>query len=112
MVCEPYPLSMNAMPHVDQAAAVVVTSLATARGHGVPGSGLTHVWGGAGADDPPDPLRRAGFSGSRGLGQALDRSLDAAGVAIGDLDLVDVYSCFPVVPKLAALHLGLPGTRC
>jgi acetyl-CoA C-acetyltransferase len=28
-------------------------------------------------------------------------------VAIGDVDLVDVYSCFPIVPKLAALHLGL-----
>jgi acetyl-CoA C-acetyltransferase len=107
MVCEPYPLSMNAMPNVDQAVAVVVTSLGTARDHGVPGSGLTYVWGGAGVDDPPDPLRRTGFSGSRALGQALDRSLDAAGLAIGDVDLVDVYSCFPVVPKLAALHLGL-----
>jgi acetyl-CoA C-acetyltransferase len=29
MVCEPYPLAMNAMLHVDQAAAVIVTSLAT-----------------------------------------------------------------------------------
>jgi acetyl-CoA C-acetyltransferase len=73
----------------------------------VPEARLAYVWGGAGADDLPDPLRRTGFSGSEALGQALDRSLDAAGVAIGDVDLVDVYSCFPVVPKLAALHLGL-----
>jgi len=107
MVCEPYPLSMNAMPNVDQAVAVLVTSLRVARERGVPEAQLTYVWGGAGADDPPDPLRRTGFSGSPALGQALDRSLDAAGVAIGAVDLVDVYSCFPVVPKLAALHLGL-----
>lgn len=107
MVCEPYPLSMNAMPNVDQAAAVVVTSLAVAREHGVPDDRLTYVWGGAGSDDLPDPLRRTAFSGSEALGQALDRSLEAAGVGIDEVDLVDVYSCFPIVPKLAALHLGL-----
>jgi acetyl-CoA C-acetyltransferase len=107
MVCEPYPLSMNAMPDVDQAAAAVVTSLAVAREHGVPEERLTYVWGGAGADDPPDPLRRTGFSGSLALGMALDGSLEAAGIGIGDVDHVDVYSCFPVVPKLAGLHLGL-----
>lgn len=107
MVCEPYPLSMNAMPNVDQAVAVVVTSLRVAREHGIPEARLTYVWGGAGVDDLPDPLRRTGFSGSEALGRALDRSLDATGLAIGDVDLVDVYSCFPIVPKLAALHLGL-----
>lgn len=107
MVCEPYPLSMNAMPHVDQAGAVIVTSLGVARERGVPESQLTYVWGGAGVDDPPDPLRRTGFSGSVALGRALDRSLEQAGIGIADVDLVDVYSCFPVVPKLAALHLGL-----
>ncbi|TFV63722.1 UNVERIFIED_ORG: acetyl-CoA acetyltransferase [Bacillus sp. AZ43] len=107
MVCEPYPLSMNAMPNVDQAAAVVVTSLRVAREHGVPEDRLTYVWGGAGVDDLPDPLRRTGFSGSEALGRTLDRTLTVAGLAIGDVDLVDVYTCFPVVPKLAALHLGL-----
>ncbi|SOE02445.1 hypothetical protein [Blastococcus haudaquaticus] len=107
MVCEPYPLSMNAMPNVDQAVAVVVTSLATARAHGIPADRFTYVWGGAGVDDPPDPLRRTGFGGSIALGRALDRSLELAGVPIGEVDLVDVYSCFPIVPKLAALHLGL-----
>jgi acetyl-CoA C-acetyltransferase len=108
MVCEPYPLSMNAMPHVDQAAALVVTSLGTARASGVPDDALVHVWGGAGADDEPDLLARKDFGHSRALGDALDRCLAAGGAQLRDLDLVDVYSCFPVVPKLVALHLGLP----
>jgi acetyl-CoA C-acetyltransferase len=110
MVCEPYPVSLNAMPHVDQAAAVVVTSLAVARARGVPESRLVHVWGGAGVDDVPDPLQRVGFSRSEALGQALDRCLDQASVGIGHVDHIDVYSCFPVVPKLASLHLGLDRT--
>jgi acetyl-CoA C-acetyltransferase len=108
MVCEPYPLSMNAMPHVDQAAALVVTSVGTARAHGVADDAMVHVWGGAGVDDEPDVLRRRDFGTSRSLSAALDRCLDQAGTTVGAVDVVDVYSCFPVVPKLASLHLGLP----
>jgi len=107
-VCEPYPLSMNAMPHVDQAAALVVTSLGTARERGIADDRLVHVWGGAGADGDPDVLARSGFGAVDALGVALDACLAASGTTIADVDLVDVYSCFPVVPKLVALHLGLP----
>lgn len=108
MVCEPYPLAMNAMPHVDQAAALILTSLGTARAYDVPDELLVHVWGGAGADDDPDVLARAGFGGSAALVSALDRCLEQAATVVTDVDLIDVYSCFPVVPKLVGLHLGLP----
>lgn len=109
MVCEPYPLSMNAMPHVDQAAALILTSLGTARELGL--AAPVHVWGGAGVDDVPDLLSRAGFGGSRALGRALDRCLAQSGVGVDEVDLIDVYSCFPVVPKLVGEHLGLPRDR-
>ena len=108
MVCEPYPLAVNAMPHVDQAAAVIVTSLAAAREHGVPDERMVHVWGGAGGSDAADVLSRPTFAASAALASALDRTLDAGGVRASDLDVVDVYSCFPVVPALVAAHLGLP----
>ena len=104
IVCEPYPLTMNAMPHVDQAAAVVVMSLAEARRRGL--TEVVYVWGGAGADDATDVLQRRDFGHSESLGLALDGCLDRAGRP--HLDLVDVYSCFPVVPKLVGLHLGTP----
>jgi acetyl-CoA C-acetyltransferase len=109
LVCEPYPLGMNAMPHVDQAAALVVTSWAKAQEWGI--TDVVHVWGGAGADDNPDVLLRRDFSGSAALGLALDQCLAQGGVTAEDLELLDVYTCFPVVPKLAALHLGLPGEQ-
>ena len=108
MVCEPYPLSMNAMPHVDMAAALVLMSTGAAREHGVPESAMVHVWGGAGADGSTDVLARQGFGSVPALGDALDRCLALAGLTVPELDLVDVYSCFPVVPKLVAQHLGLP----
>lgn len=107
MVCEPYPLALNAMPMVDQAAAVLVTSLAAAREAGVREERIVHVWGGAGAHDAVDVLARPGFAASDALSDVLDRTLAATGLAPSDLDVIDVYSCFPVVPKLVGAHLGI-----
>ena len=107
MVCEPYPLAMNAMPHVDQAAAVLVTSLARARELGVAEDRLVHVWGGAGASDTDDVLERETFGGSWAMRTAMTRALEATGLDAASLEVVDVYSPFPVVPKLAVLHLGM-----
>lgn len=108
MVCEPYPLSMNAMPHVDQAAAVILMSFAAARARGIRNEAMVHVWGGAGADGSPDVLSRSDFGRTPALERSLDTALGLAGFAAADVDLHDVYSCFPVVPKLVAQHLGLP----
>ena len=106
MVCGPYPLAMNAMPHVDQAAAVIVTSLATAREYDV--ARPVYVWGGAGADESAGFLHRDGFGSSAAMASAFGRTLDSAEVGAAQLSFVDVYSCFPVVPELACLQLGLP----
>ncbi|WP_026454276.1 hypothetical protein [Saccharomonospora iraqiensis] len=108
MVCEPYPLAMNAMPHVDQAAAVLVTSLATAREYGISEDRIVYVRGGAGAHDSGDILDRPDFSRSAALETALRRCLTQGGVSARELDVLDVYSCFPVVPKLVVEALGLP----
>ncbi|ATQ31197.1 acetyl-CoA acetyltransferase [Rhodococcus ruber] len=108
MVTDPYPLLLNAMPFVDQAAAVVVTSLATARELGVGEDRLVYVWGGAGAVDTADVLARAEFGRSAALADALARTLRQADLRPADLDIVDAYSCFPVVPKLLIEHLRLP----
>jgi acetyl-CoA C-acetyltransferase len=108
MVSEPYPLAVNAMPHVDQAAAVLITSVAAARAHGIPEDRWVHVWGGAGASDTTDVLERGTYAASDALAEALDRALERTGVSTSQLDLVDVYSCFPVVPELVARHLGMP----
>ncbi len=108
MVCEPYPLAVNAMPHVDQAAAVLVADRDHARALGVPDERMVHVWGGAAAHDAVDVLARPSFARSDALADVLDRALDQAGVTAAELDVVDVYSCFPVVPKLVAAHLGIP----
>ncbi|MFI8568530.1 hypothetical protein ACIGGF_18425 [Rhodococcus sp. NPDC078407] len=108
IVCEPYPLSMNAMPFVDQAACIVLTSLAEARERGVPESDIVYVWGGAGAEDSVDILARNSFGRSAAMEHALDRAMNAAEIGVEQLDVLDVYSCFPIVPSLATRHLQTP----
>jgi acetyl-CoA C-acetyltransferase len=107
MLCFPYPLLMVAQPTTDQAAAVIVTSLAAAREHGVPDDRIVHVWGGAGCADSTDLLARVDYSRSPAMDAALTRTLAQAGVGAADVDVADLYSCYPVVPKLAVEMLGL-----
>ena len=35
------------------------------------------------------------------------RALELAGIGIDDIDLIDVYSCFPSAVQVAAAELGL-----
>lgn len=107
MISWPYPLLMNAMPAVDQAAAVVVMTATKARELGIDEAGLVHVWGGAGSADSTDVLDRTSYGRAPALEAVLDTVLDRAGLTPDDIDAWDLYSCFPVVPKIAALHLGL-----
>ncbi len=108
LVSDAYPLAMNAMPFVDQAAAVVVCSLAAARDHGVAEDRIVYVWGGAGAHEDPNVLARKAFGDSPAMRSATERILTRAGLRGDELSIVDSYCCFPVVPKLLVGVLGLP----
>ena len=57
-------------------------------------------------DDPPVWLR-PNFHSSPSISQSINGGLAASGLSRDDIDLLDFYSCFPIVPKLAAHHLGL-----
>ncbi len=107
MLFFPYPLLMVAQPLTDQAAAVVVTSLGRARDAGVPDGHVVHVWGGAGSADTKDLFARTDYARSPAMACALEQTLARAEVTAADLDVVDLYSCYPVVPKLALEILGL-----
>jgi acetyl-CoA C-acetyltransferase len=100
----PYTKLMVANMQVNQGAAVILTSLAVARAAGIPDERLVFVWGGAAAREPGDYLQRDHYHGS----VAQEAVLEAiAGMAEG-FDALELYSCFPCVPKMARRNLGLP----
>ncbi|MBB4101362.1 acetyl-CoA acetyltransferase [Sphingomonas kyeonggiensis] len=104
LIAWPYTKLMVANPLVNQGAAVIVTSLEAARQAGIPDERIVHILGGAAASEPRDFLARDGFAGS----PAQDAVLAAASaLAPQGFDVLELYSCFPCVPKMARRSLGL-----
>jgi len=104
MIAWPYTKRMVANPAVNQAAAVLVTSLGMARAAGVLEDQIIHIWGGAAANEPRDYLSRDRYDRSSAQEIVLQAALEIAQpVGLGPVEL---YSCFPVVPKMARRTLG------
>lgn len=106
LVAEPYPKRMCAILHVNQGAAVVVTSLAAARASGVAHDAV-FCWSGADANEVWFPTARPDLGSSAGLRAAAAATTTAAGIGVDDIDAFDVYSCFPCVVEMAVEALGI-----
>lgn len=105
MIAYPYTRLMVANPTVNQAAAILLMSEEAALDAGVPADRLIYLHGGAAAKEPDDYLLRDRYDHS----PAQDAVLRAASAIAGDrFDAVELYSCFPCVPKMAAATLDLP----
>ncbi|RYN94191.1 hypothetical protein AA0119_g9300 [Alternaria tenuissima] len=108
MICHPYPLLMNAFNTVNLASAIILTSTSFAKELGVSESKWIYPLGGAGTKDADEFWKRPNFYSSPSIARSIDASLKVSGVSKEEMDIVDIYSCFPIVPKIAAQHLGLP----
>ncbi|MEA2916635.1 MAG: acetyl-CoA C-acetyltransferase [Bradyrhizobium sp.] len=107
LIAWPYTKLMVANPTVNMAAAVLMTSLAKARAAGIAEDRLIHIWGGASAEEPRDYLIRDQFYESHPQNAVLKAVMDLAGGDGRAFDAIELYSCFPCVPKMARRTLGL-----
>lgn len=107
----PYTKLTVANASVNQGAAAVVASLAAARAAGVPERRLVHIGAGAAAHEADEPLARANFTTPPAMRVTIERTMALNGLAAADLDLVELYSCFPCVPKMARRVLDWPAER-
>lgn len=110
-LAHPYTKLMVANSSVNQGAGFIVTSLAEARRRGVPDAQLVYVGMGAAAMETLDPLERDRYDRSTSMSLSLTRALELNGVAPEALDHVELYSCFPCVPKMARRVIGWPEDR-
>ncbi|MBA4024847.1 MAG: acetyl-CoA acetyltransferase [Gordonia sp.] len=108
LICDPYTKLMNSNNSVEQAAALVLTSVATARSLGVPQEDWIFPVAGTDAHDTYAISERRRLDQSPAIRIAGRAVLELAGLGIDDVDLVDVYSCFPSAVQIAAAELGLP----
>jgi len=99
------PLLMNAFNTVNLASAVILTSTSFAKRLGVPESKWVYPLGGAGTKDADEFWKRPNFYSSPSISRSIDASLKVSGATREEMDIIDIYSCFPIVPKIAAQHL-------
>ena len=107
----PYTKFMNANMSVDMAAALIVCSLEKAKTLGIAEDRLVYPHSGVEGYDHFSASVRDNFYTSPGVRITGIRAMDLAGIDVGDLDFVDLYSCFPSAVQIAAWELGLPEER-
>ncbi len=103
----PYPKLMNALIEVDQGAAAIVMSESAADRLGVAPARRVHFLGGASAQDGWSAAERVDLASSPAYAAAARAASAHASLGVADVDLFDLYSCFPCAIEFAQDALGL-----
>ena len=107
LVGYPYPKYLNSVIRIDQAAAVVMTSVGKAREMGIDESRWVYLNGCAEANDTWYISQRPELHRSPAMKGMAETALDMADWTIADIDYFDLYSCFPVAVEVACREMGI-----
>jgi acetyl-CoA C-acetyltransferase len=106
-ICFPYPRLMNANAIIDQAAAVLVTSVGKAREWGIPPERWVFLHGCADGTDTWVVSERTKLDTSPAIKGCARIALDMAGKTVADVSAFDLYSCFPSAVEVAMTEIGI-----
>jgi acetyl-CoA C-acetyltransferase len=106
-ICFPYPRLMNANAMIDQAAAVVMTSVEKAREWGIPEERWVFLHGCADGTDTWVVSERDQLDASPAIKGCARIALDMAGKTVADVAAFDLYSCFPSAVEVAMKEIGI-----
>ena len=104
----PYTKLQVANSSVNQGAGFIVTSLAEARRKGIAEDRLVFLGYGAAAHESDNFLARDRYDASPSLATSIERTMELNGANSEELAHVELYSCFPCVPKMARRVLDWP----
>ena len=106
-ICFPYPRLMNANAIIDQAAAVLMTSVGKAREWGIPEDRWVFLHGCADGTDTWVVSERERLDASPAIKGCARVALEMAGRKMSDVAVFDLYSCFPSAVEVAMKELNL-----
>ncbi|MGJ8686595.1 MAG: hypothetical protein ACSHWQ_03895, partial [Spongiibacteraceae bacterium] len=106
LMVTPYTKHLIAKDRVNQAAALILTTVAKAEELGIPESQWVYLHGYANTSERK-LLERPNIAHSEGMKQALLGALSCAGKSANDIGHFDIYSCFPIVVLEARDILGI-----
>jgi acetyl-CoA C-acetyltransferase len=107
MIGFPYPKFMNSNNDVDMGAALIMCSAAKAEELGVPRDRWVFPQSGADCHEHNYISNRWSFAETPAVELGGRRALELAGVGIDDIEVIDLYSCFPSAVQLGAQSLGI-----
>ncbi len=107
LTSDPFPRRMVARDQANQGAAVLITSAERARELGVPEDRLVYLHGGADVKERT-VMERHDLGASPAAVTAAKQALQLAAVTVADIDLFDLYSCFPIAVFNVRDGLGIP----
>ncbi|HZN15517.1 MAG TPA: hypothetical protein VFB78_14705 [Acidimicrobiales bacterium] len=107
MLAFPYTKLHNSSWNVDQATALLVCSARVATEAGVDRSRWAFPLVSAESNHALALSERPRLAEVPGVRVAGQRAFDVAGISAGDLDLIELYSCFPVAVQTHARELGI-----
>lgn len=106
LTSDPFPRRMVARDQANQGAAVLMTCVAKAEALGVPKDRWVFLHGGADVKER-GALERADLSRSPASSLAVRTALATAHIGLDEIDLFDLYSCFPIAVFNICDALGL-----
>ncbi|MEL7219400.1 MAG: acetyl-CoA acetyltransferase, partial [Pseudomonadota bacterium] len=106
IVAEPYPRMTVARDQVNQAAAVVIASVAKARELGVPEEKWVHIHAVSAATELK-LSERPDLAANPASIASVEAALDRAGKSMADIDYLDFYSCFAIPVFNQIDHFGI-----
>lgn len=107
MIGLPYTKVMNSNNDVDQSAAVIMCSVATAERLGVSRDKWVFPVAGTDCHEHKYVSERMTFAETPAVKLGGRMVLELAETSIDEIDIVDLYSCFPSAVQLGAMSLGL-----
>lgn len=107
MVSFPYTKQLNSMISVNQAAALVLTTVAKAKAMGINSDNYVYLHGFADTYDIWNVSERENFHSSPAMRDAGKRAMSMAKTDIDSIKFFDIYSCFPSAVEVACDEFGL-----
>jgi acetyl-CoA C-acetyltransferase len=103
----PYPRLLNSNAYIDQAAAVVMTSVGVARELGITADKWVFVHGCADGHDHWHVSQRINLHSSPAIAAASRQALAMADKSLADIQYFDLYSCFASAVEIGCAEIGL-----
>jgi acetyl-CoA C-acetyltransferase len=107
MIGFPYTKLMNSNNDVDMAAALIVCSAEKATSLGIPRDRWVFIHAGTDCHEHAFVSHRHTFTSTPAIRLGGRMALELAQTSLDDIDVIDLYSCFPSAVQLGAESLGL-----